>query len=321
MCRQFSRGMISVGSVVAGLVGCLCLSAVGGPTAPVANREAGPMPTVKANPAPVAKQPANPSPGSAAITQQSYTGTGGCIGCHRPQAQAWFTTKHSHEFSGLPVTYRNDPTCLKCHVTAFGNPASFVAGMPAPTAKGFAVVGCEVCHGPGALHKNAAERFANATAADEAKLEKETKATIRKTPPDSVCAACHKTQGHQRHPSYEGQTVVATAVACYSPWATGDWCFPPRGTNVKACAACHYRQYESWLTEKHSAMPADLPAKYASDRQCLKCHATRLGAAGGPAATGIPKPKAIGSTLAASRATAPAASTWGSTCSSSLARR
>ena len=135
--------------------------------------------TAKPSPAGETKQVAKPSPEPAPVLQQSYIGVGACSGCHRPQAQAWDATKHAREFSGLPVNYRNDPPCLQCHVTAYGTSSGYSAGMPAESSKDLAVVGCELCHGPGTLHKNAAERFANSGPADEARLEKEMKATIQ----------------------------------------------------------------------------------------------------------------------------------------------
>jgi hypothetical protein len=41
---------------------------------------------------------------------------------------------------------------------------------------------------------------------------------------------------------------------------------------VKTCGGCHYEQYRQWQVEKHSALAANLPAKYASDQSCVACH-------------------------------------------------
>ena len=303
MWRRSSGKRISVIAVAAvSLVSSFGLLAPGLPPIPSpsplpplssSSRVSAPAQATKSSPLPVAKPPSISSAGPAPLLVQSYIGASGCFGCHRPQAQVWGTTKHSHEFSDLPSKYRNDPSCLQCHVTGYGKVDGYVGGAPTKSSKDLAQIGCEACHGPGALHENAAQRFANAdNPADEAKLEKEMQATIRKTPPDSVCAACHKTQGHQRHPAYEGQPcpqcvaggvaascVSACPVACDRSWETRD--YPAVGTTIKSCGACHYRQYQNWTTEKHAALSADLPVKYMNDRDCLKCHTPNYKASGG----------------------------------------
>ena len=299
MWRRASWGLVSISAAAAvWLVSSLGLPAPNTPPAPPA----------KSNPPPASKQPASAASAPAPTVTQAYLGVGGCVGCHRPQADVWSTTKHSHEFSGLPPRYRGDPSCLKCHVTGYGSPTGYVAAAPVGSAKDLGEVGCEMCHGPGALHVDAAQRFANSTRADEERLEKEMRASIRKVAPESVCAACHITQAHQAHPAYEGQPnppgVASRASATYVPasacpvpcsnmgWDTATGDYPPVGTTIKACAACHYQKYKNWIAGKHAGLAASLPVKYAKDGNCVNCHTAGSGMPASLAASNDPHMKA-----------------------------
>lgn len=223
---------------------------------------------------------ADPSTSKSApsAVEQAFVGTQQCFTCHRPQTNTWSESNHAQAFTRLPEMYRNDVACLKCHVTAYGQPNGFAAG----TEKDLLMVGCEACHGPGALHIDAAKRFVLATS-DEAQIEKEMRDTIVKTPSDSVCIGCHTTQAHGRHPVYENvlpvpsaiggvaehgrsnsvsrSTVTSTHAVLYSP-----------GYNIKTCGSCHYDQYLHWRVEKHAALSANVPAKYRDDQSCQACH-------------------------------------------------
>jgi hypothetical protein len=55
---------------------------------------------------------------------------------------------------------------------------------------------------------------------------------------------------------------------------------PPTGqtyTGSKRCASCHFQQYLAWKKTKHSKTFDLLPAQYAKDPKCLKCHTTGYG--------------------------------------------
>lgn len=212
--------------------------------------------------------------------EQAYVGTNQCFQCHRPQTNTWSETKHAQAFTSLPERYRNDATCLKCHVTGFGEATGFVAG----TEKDLLMVGCESCHGPGARHVDAAQRFVLASTPDEeAKIEKELRDSVVKTPTDDVCIACHTTQAHGSHPPYEDTLPAPTAVgsesrsklvanATRSIASTSQTRYVP-GYSVKTCGSCHYDQYLQWRTEVHSMLAASLPAKHVKDQNCINCHA------------------------------------------------
>ena len=222
---------------------------------------------------------------AAPAVEQAFVGTNQCFVCHRPQTNMWSETKHAQAFTNVPERYRSDATCLKCHVTGFGKANGFVAG----TEKDLFMVGCESCHGPGAKHVDAANRFVLATPDEEAQIQKEMKQTIIRTPTDTVCAACHITQAHGTHPEY-GESlpeprIASSAVArgssdqCnVSPLGTrafGSTSAPTRyspGYSVKTCGSCHYDQYLRARAEKHFSLSSMLPSKYMDDQNCQKCH-------------------------------------------------
>jgi Cytochrome c554 and c-prime len=234
-----------------------------------------------ANQPQIASPAATAPPDKAPTTgvQQSYVGTNKCFICHRPQTNTWSETKHAHAFTDLPEKYRNDATCHKCHLTAFGAREGYAAG----TDKDLLMVGCEACHGPGARHVDAAQRFALADPGEEAKIEKEMRDSIVKNPPSNICIACHQVQRHRTHPAYDGQliqsnkTTPVTACGCESPMLGRSTSTPVVTASfsrysTKTCGGCHYDQYKQWSVEKHSALARMLPAKYANDQSCQTCH-------------------------------------------------
>jgi cytochrome c554/c'-like protein len=222
----------------------------------------------------------SPNAPQGAGTSPAYIGTNQCFTCHRPQTNAWSETKHSHAFTDVPKKYQTDSECLKCHVTAFGKPGGYVLGGE----KDLLMVGCEACHGPGALHVDAAKRFVLANPGEEAKIEKEMREAIVKTPSDKVCAGCHIEQAHGAHPAYEGQ-VAGKAERQLIAQSNSAWANASRSTtimgaavhiskySIKTCGGCHYDQYKQWGGGMHSDLARILPAKYANNQSCQSCHA------------------------------------------------
>ncbi|MDH3211343.1 MAG: cytochrome c family protein [Myxococcales bacterium] len=106
---------------------------------------------------------------SAAEGDHTYVGVKKCRTCHKKelignQYGAWKEAKHSKAFEtlkgdeavkiakekGLSKPPHEAEECLKCHVTAYGKPASAFAKAPLKAADG---VQCESCHGPGNDYK------------------------------------------------------------------------------------------------------------------------------------------------------------------------
>jgi hypothetical protein len=60
---------------------------------------------------------------------------------------------------------------------------------------------------------------------------------------------------------------------------------PPAGQTYigsKACSACHFKQFTSWKKTKHAKEAWEsMAAKYQTNPDCLKCHATGYGQSSG----------------------------------------
>jgi hypothetical protein len=206
--------------------------------------------------------------------EQSYIGSGRCFTCHREQGGTWSASKHAEAFKSLPEKYREDASCLKCHLTGLDQPGGYTAGMSAEAAQPFQSVGCESCHGPGAEHEAAVKRWTLAEPADEEQLLGEIKKTIVRIPTDNQCAACHTRQTHGSHPVWDGQPPQSVAASTRDVHGTNFVTPPPShdSYSVKTCGSCHYQQYRTWRVDKHAALSAGLPVQYASDASCQKCH-------------------------------------------------
>ena len=90
--------------------------------------------------------------------------------CHADQHRQWTRTAHARAFELLEISGQpQNPECLGCHSTGYRR-GGFTDATATPGLKG---VQCEACHGPGSEHQGDPRK-------------------IIKTPPSSVCAACHK---------------------------------------------------------------------------------------------------------------------------------
>jgi hypothetical protein len=205
-----------------------------------------------------------------------FIGNDRCITCHRKQAAAWSETRHAQAFERLPDSYRKFAACLECHSTGFGKPGGYSLDLSAEEALTVQSVGCEACHGPGANHEQAVKRWTAAAPSEEDRLLQEIKAAIVRTPTTKQCAACHKLQAHQMHPPFQGQPALAMLRDPHQPIAAASLALPPspHHYSVKSCGSCHYSQYQSWRQETHSNLATKLPAHYANELDCLRCHRT-----------------------------------------------
>jgi peroxiredoxin len=76
-----------------------------------------------------------------------FVGSESCKSCHAPQHALWQDSAHAHAFATISKQGKPDETCVRCHVTGFGEEGGYPAGGQA-----MVNVGCESCHGPGEKH-------------------------------------------------------------------------------------------------------------------------------------------------------------------------
>jgi hypothetical protein len=79
-----------------------------------------------------------------------YVGTATCVTCHAEAEAVWKQTKHPFAYqalAGVGKQYHLD--CVSCHVTGWQQPGGVCR---IDQTSGREEVGCESCHGAGALH-------------------------------------------------------------------------------------------------------------------------------------------------------------------------
>lgn len=176
-----------------------------------------------ATPVVVGNQAVLPAPLAAAATMSlglddskaafSYVGSKACKMCHLAAHKSWAKTEMGQALESLKPgkakeikekfnldpnkDYSTDVTCIKCHVTGFGEPGGYVIPDPKDKkavrkAKKLAGVGCESCHGPGSeyvkLHKEIMK------SKRKYKLEEMYAAGMQKIGKET-CIACHNEEG------------------------------------------------------------------------------------------------------------------------------
>lgn len=110
-------------------------------------------------------------------TLPTYVGSDSCKDCHEEQYQRFTKfSKKSRSFELVKkmrkgLTEAEYTQCLTCHTTGYGSDSGFVSEKETPH---LADPGCEVCHGPGSVHK-----------------ESESKADIIAQPTLEQCRRCH----------------------------------------------------------------------------------------------------------------------------------
>lgn len=122
--------------------------------------------------------------------QNEYIGAAKCKMCHNKpstgaQYKQWQETKHASAMESLKGDEKNDPKCLKCHSTYYGDDEMLMA-----TIKPEEGVSCESCHGAGSGYKS------NSVMKDQAK-------SIERgliIPDETLCKKCH----NEESPHFKG---------------------------------------------------------------------------------------------------------------------
>jgi hypothetical protein len=129
---------------------------------------------------------------------QRFAGSGACSGCHPRAWERWRASAHAADFAGLSGPEREDPACLRCHVTGYGDPLGYRAASGGPD---LAAVGCEACHGPAADHAGSShpELVPTATGGDCPPCEA-----------NRICRLCHTPA---RSPAFDLDRYLAR-VSC-----------------------------------------------------------------------------------------------------------
>lgn len=141
-----------------------------------------------------------------------YVGAEKCKNCHEAkdkgsQYSTWKGSKHSQAFDTLGSDEAkkigkekgiDDPQksekCLKCHTTAFGEPAGRIATGFDPKNS----VQCESCHGPGENHFKA--RMASEDDPDASGRYKIAEDEIIRKPQLATCLGCHNPESPKFKP-------------------------------------------------------------------------------------------------------------------------
>lgn len=120
----------------------------------------------------------------------TYVGAKSCKMCHMKQHRAWKKMKHAQAWENLPKEFRaagktddRGRACISCHVTGYQQPGGFESADKSAHLLG---VQCEACHGPGSLHKAAANQL---RAAKVKKFPEGANKFIQLKPTN--CADCH----------------------------------------------------------------------------------------------------------------------------------
>lgn len=222
------------------------------------------------------------------LNPRGYTGSDVCSVCHELEAQTVRYTQHADAYNTI-VTHNEtrNAECVSCHVVGFDKAGGYSF---AESPKHLENVGCEACHGRGGPHLS--PDFVPA-------VSKTTNHTTNKTADglknyESICRTCHNPT-HSIGFEYEtfrpkiSHKKIASLTNAERAALIGDAAKPrdilPKNANYvgsNACQSCHPSEYKTWASSPHRYATARLEGKgKADDADCLKCHTTGMGRAGG----------------------------------------
>ncbi len=111
----------------------------------------------------------------------------GCRKCHLKEHRSWSRTPHAKALDKLEGDDANNPECLECHTTGYGEPSGFTSADDTPELAG---VTCEACHGAGSAYRDK-ETMKDHDASVAAGLQ---------MPNETTCLGCH----NDRSPNFAG---------------------------------------------------------------------------------------------------------------------
>jgi hypothetical protein len=106
-------------------------------------------------PQPRAKRAEGPKVNAAMVAKDTYVSVTSCRKCHAEAFDSWAMTAHASAYATIAETDQwNDPDCLMCHTTGYGQMSDAESGMIEPK---YWNVQCESCHGMGTGHSRGKE--------------------------------------------------------------------------------------------------------------------------------------------------------------------
>jgi hypothetical protein len=79
---------------------------------------------------------------------QAYASSGACVNCHSDEFARWTLTGHARAWRALlERDATQNPECVGCHSTGFGEPGG-LGELTTTNIRKFKGVQCEECHGP-----------------------------------------------------------------------------------------------------------------------------------------------------------------------------
>ncbi len=213
------------------------------------------------------------------LDPRGYSGNDVCGICHEQEYATWQYTKHSTAFDTLVTHGANRRTdCVGCHVVGFEKTGGYDFLRQPRHLEG---VGCESCHGRGGPHLSP-------------DFVPKAKNGTNQRDYEPICSTCHNPQhslgfdyatfrpriSHRRIASLS-DTERSELLGGTGP---GRDLLPNRADYVgsEACRTCHEREFSTWQSGPHGHAGKTLEAAGKADEaDCLECHTTAFGKAGG----------------------------------------
>ena len=138
--------------------------------------------------------------GSAVPQDHAFLGArDGCRKCHLKQYRSWEATPHAAALESLEGSDAENPECVRCHVTGYGEETGFKSVDQTPQLAG---VTCEACHGAGSGYV-------------ERETMKDRDASVAgglKIPNEQTCLGCHNSESPQFPGSFDYEAMKAAGL-------------------------------------------------------------------------------------------------------------